>query len=75
MLKLFILSWNNKLKEFLLEICRILIILLIIYTAPTCCRANSAECLSCQFGQTIEEYCQNNPRTVGCPGKLLQFWR
>ena len=46
-----------------------------MFIAPTCCREYSAECLSCQFGQTIEEYCQNNPRTVGCPGKLLLFWR
>ena len=39
--------------------------------APACCRAYTAECLSCQVGQTVEEYCQYNPQTVGCKGMFL----
>merc|ERR1739845_318931 len=26
-----------------------------------------AQCLSCAAGQTLEEYCKENPLTVGCP--------
>merc|ERR1719188_2264495 len=36
-------------------------------TPHACCRAMTAECLSCSAGQTEEEYCAENPSTEGCP--------
>ena len=36
-----------------------------------CCRALSADCLSCAEGITIDEYCANAPDTVGCPGDWI----
>ena len=36
-----------------------------------CCRALSADCLSCAEGITIDEYCANSPDTVGCPGDWI----
>ena len=33
-----------------------------------CCRAFSADCLSCAEGITIDEYCAKEPDTIGCPG-------
>ena len=33
-----------------------------------CCRARTAECLACTLGQTVQQYCQSNPQTVGCEG-------
>ena len=36
-----------------------------------CCRAFSADCLSCAEGITIDEYCSNAPDTVGCPGDWI----
>ena len=35
---------------------------------PRCCTENTAECLSCQTGQTLDEYCRVYPRMIGCPG-------
>jgi hypothetical protein len=32
-----------------------------------CCRAFSAECMSCVEGITEEEYCAKNPTVTGCP--------
>ena len=31
-----------------------------------CCRAFSAECMSCVEGITEEEYCAKNPTVTGC---------
>jgi len=31
-----------------------------------CCKAMTAECLACDAGVTIIEYCQENPDTTGC---------
>ena len=31
-----------------------------------CCKANTAKCLACASGMSIEEYCINNPSKVGC---------
>ena len=39
-----------------------------LFLAYACCRARTAECLSCISGQTIPEYCRENPGTVGCQG-------
>merc|ERR1719483_2073473 len=36
-----------------------------------CCKALIASCLSCSAGQSIEQYCQSNPRTHGCPKKKV----
>ena len=34
---------------------------------PTaCCEALTAACLACAAGQSVEEYCRNHPRTLGC---------
>ena len=35
-----------------------------------CCRARTAECMSCIAGQSEQEYCRDNPRTLGCPGNF-----
>jgi len=32
-----------------------------------CCKAMTAQCLSCFAGKSIEEFCQRNPNTMGCP--------
>merc|ERR1712176_1269170 len=37
-----------------------------------CCRAMTAQCLSCAAGQTEAEYCKLNPQTVGCPRKCCK---
>lgn len=42
-------------------------IFLISCTPKTCCRALTAECLSCADGVSIDEYCADSPETVGCP--------
>ena len=42
------------------------------FSAYACCRARTAECLSCIKGQSISEYCRDNPGTVGCPGILMK---
>merc|ERR1711872_178886 len=31
-----------------------------------CCKANTAECHACSLGMTLEEYCTQNPDTIGC---------
>merc|ERR1712198_326940 len=31
-----------------------------------CCKANTAECHACSLGMTLEEYCTENPDTIGC---------
>merc|ERR1719192_2416298 len=31
-----------------------------------CCRAMTAQCLSCSFGMTEEEFCVEYPETIGC---------
>ena len=36
---------------------------------PRCCTENTAECLSCQTGQSLDEYCRIYPRMIGCPGR------
>ena len=33
---------------------------------PGCCRAMTAECLSCVEGMGEDEYCAKNPQTIGC---------
>ena len=35
-------------------------------TMNECCEALTANCLSCQSGQTVGEYCKNKPSTAGC---------
>ncbi len=32
-----------------------------------CCRAMTAQCLSCVADQSVEEYCEDHPITIGCP--------
>ena len=32
-----------------------------------CCQALTAPCLACSAGLTVDEYCQQNPGTSGCP--------
>jgi len=32
-----------------------------------CCKAMTAECLSCSADSTVEEFCSANPKTSGCP--------
>lgn len=34
--------------------------------ATTCCTEATAECLACEEGVTIEEYCVMNPEIIGC---------
>lgn len=31
-----------------------------------CCRAMTPSCLACTKGQTVAEYCRDNPSTPGC---------
>jgi hypothetical protein len=31
-----------------------------------CCKAMTASCMSCAAGVSIEKFCSNNPKTVGC---------
>lgn len=39
-----------------------------------CCRAMTADCMSCSLGVTVEEYCGSNPDTVGCgTGDMVQI--
>ena len=33
-----------------------------------CCRAMTAQCLACTLGQSIQQYCESNPYTLGCQG-------
>eukprot|EP00947_MAST-08B_sp_MAST-8B-sp1_P004937 g4937.t1 len=35
--------------------------------ARICCKAMTAQCLSCAAGLTEDEYCAKNPATAGCP--------
>jgi len=35
--------------------------------AKICCKAMTAECLSCSAGSSVEEFCSANPTTSGCP--------
>ena len=35
-------------------------------TPRACCYANTAECLSCGAGISVDEYCRRYPRTIGC---------
>jgi len=39
-------------------------------TVRACCKARIASCLSCAAGMEIEEYCKQNPDTVGCKGEI-----
>ena len=32
-----------------------------------CCEALTAECLACGAGMTVDDYCRENPETIGCP--------
>ena len=46
-----------------------LIVSIYIFPEPkVCCKAMTAQCLACFAGQSVEEYCQANPSTSGCPG-------
>ena len=38
------------------------------YQDRACCRALTADCLSCTEGISVEEYCLRMPDTAGCPG-------
>ena len=31
-----------------------------------CCEAANAECLACSEGESVEDYCTDNPKVVGC---------
>ena len=42
-------------------------------TEKACCRALTAECLSCAAEMSISEYCAINIDTVGCEGKFLMY--
>lgn len=33
---------------------------------PVCCRAMTATCLACAAEISIDDYCKENPKTVGC---------
>jgi len=33
---------------------------------PVCCKAMTAQCLSCAAGVSVDEYCKENPHTAGC---------
>jgi len=33
---------------------------------PFCCNAIEAACEACKAGVTEDEYCRNNPTTMGC---------
>merc|ERR1740129_1963657 len=35
-------------------------------TAEPCCLGLTAECLACSAGQSVEEYCEENPVAAGC---------
>ena len=35
-----------------------------------CCKAMTAQCLACSQDVTVEEYCRDHPRTVGCQPKM-----
>jgi hypothetical protein len=37
-------------------------------TPTVCCKALTAECLSCQEDTSLDEYCEENPHTTGCEG-------
>ena len=37
-------------------------------TPRACCYANTAECLSCGSGVSVDEYCRRYPSTIGCEG-------
>jgi len=37
-----------------------------VYVAPECCTDLTAECLSCAFETTLEEFCVASPTTPGC---------
>eukprot|EP00039_Didymoeca_costata_P032092 m.36786 g.36786 ORF g.36786 m.36786 type:complete len:856 (-) comp9187_c0_seq1:246-2813(-) len=39
----------------------------ITYTELCCCSHDTADCLSCKEGLTVQEYCALNPSAVGCP--------
>ncbi len=32
-----------------------------------CCQAMTAQCLACNWSVSVDEYCQQNPGTSGCP--------
>merc|ERR1711959_106637 len=36
-----------------------------------CCRAYTAECMSCSEGVTVEEYCRINPYVPECPDIVI----
>ncbi len=38
---------------------------------PDCCKALIASCLACTQNVTEEEYCAENPDTVGCPEQII----
>jgi len=38
----------------------------ITHPPPMCCLALTAECLACAVGQTVSQYCAENPGTSGC---------
>ena len=44
-----------------------------------CCEALTAECLACGAGMTVDDYCRENPETIGCPEEggrnLSRRWR
>ena len=40
-------------------------------TSRACCYANTAECLSCGAGMSIDEYCRIYPSTIGCEGLFI----
>jgi len=37
------------------------------HRAVSCCTAETAECISCSYGQTVAEFCSEHPETAGCP--------
>ena len=36
------------------------------YCPIVCCKAMTAECLACDAGVSVQEYCSNHPTTTGC---------
>ena len=39
---------------------------------PKCCRAFTAECMSCSKGVSVQQYCKEFPSTSGCEKYLKQ---
>ena len=48
------------------------LLLISFFDSEVCCQAQTATCLACKAGQTVEEYCRLNPQTDGCQRRCCQ---